>query len=257
MSSVPAITAVVSIEEIDDYFNARGAWNGRRFELASTPAKRCLLWRTRLASWMMRAGWAVFTVLAVPAIAATSVLAATILASAFPRWFPEWLAQIWTAVSCKPRAYRVTPEMLAMAIPVFLWTTSLLLTRTMTRIRVLRDRDNEADRIEFLEPLIAGGLVGCPNALVVYPDGDEENGETFCLPFLKVPEQLPADQEPHECHLVQAAAHCLLLETAYRVRVRFGVLRYDNRVVSFVFDAFARRRTQEILDEIRKLQSLN
>ena len=37
MSIVPVIPDVVSIEEIDDYFNARGAWNGRRFELASTP----------------------------------------------------------------------------------------------------------------------------------------------------------------------------------------------------------------------------
>lgn len=87
MSIVPAIPDVVSIEEIDDYFNARGAWNGRRFELASTQAKRCLLWRTSLASWMMRAGWAIFGVLAIPAIAAAVVLGATILASVFPgRW---------------------------------------------------------------------------------------------------------------------------------------------------------------------------
>jgi hypothetical protein len=257
MSIAPTSSDLVSIEEIDDYFSARGAWNGRTFELASTQAKRSLLWRTRLASWMMRAGWAVFTVLTIPAIAATSVLGAAILASAFPGWFPEWLPQIWTAISCKPPAYRVRPEMLVLAIPVLLWTTSLLLTRTMTSIRVLRDRDSEADSVEFLEPVIAGGLVGNPNALVVYPHGDDENGETFCLPFLIVPEQLPADQDPDERHLVQVAAHCLLLEKAYRVRVRFGVLRYENRVVSFAFNAFARRRTQEILDEIRKLQGLN
>jgi hypothetical protein len=255
MSIVPAIPDVVSIEEIDDYFNARGAWNGRGFELASTQAKRCLLWRTSLASWMMRAGWAVFSVLAIPAIVAAAVLGATILASAFPGWFPEWLTR--TVISRKPRAYQVTPEVLAMAIPGLFWTTSLLLARTSTRIRVLRDQDSEAHRVEFLEPVIAGGLVGCPNALVVYPNGGRENGDTLCLPLLTVPEHLPIDQEPDERHLVQGAAHCLLLERAYRVRVRFGVLRYDNRVVSFAFNAFARRRTQEILDEIRNLQSLN
>jgi hypothetical protein len=206
---------------------------------------------------MMRAGWAVFSVLAIPAIAVAVVLGATILASAFPGWFPEWLARMWTVVSRKPPEYQVTPEVLAMAIPALLWTTSLLLARTSSRIRVLRDQDSEADRVEFLEPVIAGGLVGCPNALVVYARGDDENGDTLCLPLLTVPEQLPVNQEPDERHLVQGAAHCLLLERAYRVRVRFGVLRYDNRVVSFAFNAFARRRTQEVLDEIRNLQSLN
>jgi hypothetical protein len=90
MSIVPGDPHVVSIAEIDDYLNARGAWKGRGFELASSRAKRHLLWRTRLASWMMRAGWTVFGVLAIPAIVAAVVLGATILASAFPGWFPDW-----------------------------------------------------------------------------------------------------------------------------------------------------------------------
>ena len=85
---------------------------------------------------------------------------------------------------------------------------------------------------------------------LVYPNGGRENDDTLYLPLLTVPEQLPVDREPGERHLVQGAAHCLLLERAYCVRVRFGVLRYDNRVVSFAFNAYARRRTQEVLDEI-------
>ena len=71
---------VVSMDEIDDYFETRGRWNGKRFELASTPAKKLALWRSLAATWLMRAGWAVLAVLAAPPVSIAVVLGISVVA---------------------------------------------------------------------------------------------------------------------------------------------------------------------------------
>jgi hypothetical protein len=140
-----------------------------RTRVHSSQARFCFGSRARIldhARWLDRV-----ELLAIRAIAAILVLDTAILASTFPAFLPEWMSQLWPRISRKPHAYCVTLELLAMAMPVFFWIISLLLRRRSTSLRVIRDHDSEADRVEFCRPLIAGGVVGRPNALVRNKNG--------------------------------------------------------------------------------------
>ena len=93
------------------------------------------------------------------------------------------------------------------------------------------------------------------------PGQDHDDGEcgpdAFCVPLLTLAEDLPSGADPNECHLIRAAAQCLLIESACQTPVDIGLLRFRNRSVPFAMTEFARERTREILAEIRRLQNTN
>ena len=80
---------VVSMEEIDDYVETRGRWNGRRFELASTPAKKIALLRALAAIGLIRAGWASLALLAAQPVTVALVLGVSLLAHTLPAVYPR------------------------------------------------------------------------------------------------------------------------------------------------------------------------
>ena len=94
MALLPHTEDIVSIDEIEDYFAARGAWTGKRFQLASTAAKRAAVRRLFWSRWRMSAGWTTLVVLALPPVGIALVLGVSLGASLFPAWYPGWVAQI-------------------------------------------------------------------------------------------------------------------------------------------------------------------
>ena len=245
---------IVSIQEIDDYLTNRGAWKGYGFELASTPAKRLAFWRSIVSRWSMRAGWIALVVLAVPALSVLVALAASAMAGVWPGWFPEWVRRIGSDVPAL-HVGAVEPQLLFLLIPPALWLLALIVTGTSHRFRVITDTESEITHVTFLEPLISGGLLGNPEVFI-YSE-DESRGEApLCLPVLALPEDLLVGKDPEERHLLRCAAQCLLVESAYDTPIDVGILRYRNRAVSLLMTDFARRRTTEVIDEIRSLQTV-
>ena len=246
---------VVSMDEIDDYFETRGRWNGKRFELASTSAKKFALWRSLAATWLMRAGWVILAALAAPPVSIALILGISVVAHALPSHYPDWIRRV---VSEHGRsADKITvPSLALLFVPLICWSTALLLRRRSRRIRIEYEEAWDTDRISFVEPLMADGLLGSPEALL-YSDTGEHGPEPFCVPLLTVAEVLPTSSDPNERHLIRASAQCLLIEGACQTTVDVGLLQFRNRSVSFVMTDFARKRTRETLAEIRRLQSAN
>lgn len=244
---------VVSMDEIDDYFETRGRWTGDRFELASTAAKRATIWRARIAEWAMRAGWVSLLLTAVPPSLIVVALGISMLAGMMPSHFPHWLIDLLAQYDHSAGGF--TFAGFAMFItPIVFWTIALVTRRRFGQIRIRYEESFDADRVEFVEPLIAGGLLGSPAALLSH---DTAVPEPFCVPVLTVGEDLPEESSPQERYLICAAAQCLLIESACQWPIDVGMVRFRNRDVSFLMTDFARERTEEILGEIRRLQIRN
>lgn len=60
-----------------------------------------------------------------------------------------------------------------------------------------------------------------------------------------------APPEPHEGHLFQLAAYCLLVEAAYGKRPPAGILHYRNRTFEIDYNPALEAELIELLDEIR------
>jgi len=118
------------------------------------------------------------------------------------------------------------PSLPFLFVPLICWGTALLLRRRSRRIRIEHEDAWDTDRISFVEPLMADGLLGSPEALL-YLDDSEHEPEPFCVPLLTLAEELPTGSDPNEHHLIRAAAQqCLLIESACRTPVDTGVLRF-------------------------------
>jgi len=246
---------VVSTDEIDDYFETRGCWNGKRFELASTPAKKLALWRSLAATWLMYAGWAVLALLAAPPVSIAVVLGISVVAHGFPSHYPDWVRRVVSEHGRSPDKIRA-PSLAFLFAPLICWSTALLLRRRSRRIYIGHEEAWNMDRISFVEPLVADGLLGSPEALLFNYGGDC-GPDAFCVPLLTLAEDLPSGADPNERHLIRAAAQCLLIESACQTPVDIGILRFRNRSVLFVMTEFTRERTRETLTEIRRLQNTN
>jgi CRISPR-associated exonuclease Cas4 len=80
-------------------------------------------------------------------------------------------------------------------------------------------------------------LVGKPDYLIEQKDG------------MIVPVELKsgrAPEEPHDGHVLQLAAYCLLVEENYGIRPDFGIIQYKDR-------AFAVDYTEELEDDLLDL----
>ncbi|MGH9631083.1 MAG: hypothetical protein ACRD7E_22475, partial [Bryobacteraceae bacterium] len=126
---------------------------GKRFQLASTAAKRAAVRRLFWSGWLMRAGWTTLVVLALPPVSIALVLAVSLAASVFPAWFPGWVAQIspWPDGGTTNMA---TPHLWFMLAPVLFWATAVLLRRNSSHI-VVTHQDQDSERVVFLDPLVA------------------------------------------------------------------------------------------------------
>jgi CRISPR-associated exonuclease Cas4 len=60
-----------------------------------------------------------------------------------------------------------------------------------------------------------------------------------------------APAEPHESHVFQLAAYCLLVEQAYGVRPPVGILHYRNRTFEIDYNAAMEAELRELLEDLR------
>ncbi len=85
------------------------------------------------------------------------------------------------------------------------------------------------------------GLTGRPDYIV------EQDGEW-------IPVEVKsgwAPPEPHDSHVFQLAAYCLLVEHAYGIRPSHGYLHYRNRTFEIEYTAELEGELRELLDAIR------
>jgi CRISPR-associated exonuclease Cas4 len=85
------------------------------------------------------------------------------------------------------------------------------------------------------------GLTGKPDYLV------EENG--YMIPVEVKSGRAP--NLPHDSHIYQLAAYCLLVERAYGKRPPYGILRYRDRTFSIDYTPALERELEDLLDAIR------
>ncbi len=226
-----SLVRVVSMEEIDDYLATRGRWNARRFELASTPAKKITLLRALAATWLIRTGWASLALFAAQPVTLALVLGVSLVAHALPAVYPD-LVRIVAAIAGESEDKTAGPGHAMVSGPLVCWGGARLLRRRSWHFHVEPGEASDMDRISFIEPLIAHGLLGSPEALLIH-DEAAFGPEMFCVPLLTKAEELPCGKDPNERHLIRAAAQCLLIESACQTPVDIGVLRFRNRSVPF------------------------
>jgi CRISPR-associated exonuclease Cas4 len=85
------------------------------------------------------------------------------------------------------------------------------------------------------------GLTGKPDYLV------EENG-------VYIPVEVKSGRAPtlpHDSHIYQLAAYCLLVERTYQKRPPYGILRYRDKTFSIDFTSELQTELDEILEAIR------
>jgi CRISPR-associated exonuclease Cas4 len=95
------------------------------------------------------------------------------------------------------------------------------------------------------EPLYAADLqlVGKPDYLI-----EERNG-------VLVPVELkssPAPAEPHQGHILQLAAYCLLVDENFGVRPRYGIIQYSDRAFAVNYTAELEEELLDLLAEMRE-----
>lgn len=82
--------------------------------------------------------------------------------------------------------------------PVLAWVTSLLLRHRSEGVSIRCEEASLAERVVFLDPLVAGEVMRQPEVLI---DEEPESIEPICVPTLPIPEELAPDTKPEECHL--------------------------------------------------------
>jgi CRISPR-associated exonuclease Cas4 len=87
------------------------------------------------------------------------------------------------------------------------------------------------------------GLVGKPDYLVRLKDG---------IAAVEVKSgRAPASGRPHQGHLFQLAAYCLLVEDVSGIHVPYGLVKYDDRSLHIDFTSELRTDLLVLLDEMR------
>jgi CRISPR-associated exonuclease Cas4 len=60
------------------------------------------------------------------------------------------------------------------------------------------------------------------------------------------------EDEPHESHLLQVLAYCLLIEEAWGKRPPYGLLRYSNNTFRVDYNRETRAHLLDVLEEMRR-----
>lgn len=119
----------------------------------------------------MGAGWLILAALAASPVSIAFVLGISVVAHALPSHYPDWVRRV-VAGHGRSADEIAVPSLALLFVPLVCWSTALLLSRRSQRIRIEHADTSDTDRISFVEPLIADGLLGSPEALL-YPDADE------------------------------------------------------------------------------------
>lgn len=111
---------------------------------------------------------------------------------------------------------------------------------------IYTDTDERWGRVE--KPLYdaASGLTGKPDYLV-------EEGDLL-TPVEVKSGRAPA--HPHDSHVFQLAAYCMLVERVYGKRPERGIIRYRDRSFSVDYTRELERELENILDSIRSQDRL-
>lgn len=107
--------------------------------------------------------------------------------------------------------------------------------------RILSSDTGRWKKVEkpLFDPL--SGLTGRPDYLV------EENGALIPVEV----KSSRAPDFPHDSHIYQLAAYCLLVERTYARRPPNGILRYRDRTFSIAYTDELQRGLETILSEMR------
>lgn len=103
---------------------------------------------------------------------------------------------------------------------------------------------SDVDRWERVEkPLYdpISGLTGKPDYLI-------EEGGSFIPVEVK---SARAPSLPHDSHVFQLAAYCLLVERTYGKRPPYGILRYRDQTFSIEFTPSLQRELEDLMQGIR------
>lgn len=103
-----------------------------------------------------------------------------------------------------------------------------------------------ADGIKQEKPLISQryGLGGRPDYLVRTAEG--------IVPVEAKSARCPASGRPHDSHIMQLAAYCLLVEDVIGARVPYGLIRYRDCEVRIAYTPQLKAELIELLAEIRE-----
>lgn len=106
--------------------------------------------------------------------------------------------------------------------------------------------DEEGVRQE--KPLLSRrhGLVGRPDYLVRTSEG--------IVPVEVKSARCPPGGRPHDSHVMQLAAYCLLVEDVLGERVPYGIIRYRDRELSIDYSAELKTDLLALLEEMREAQ---
>ena len=110
--------------------------------------------------------------------------------------------------------------------------------------RIISSDTDRWDKVEkpLYDPI--SGLTGRPDYLV------EEND--FLIPIEVKSSRAPS--LPHDSHIYQLAAYCLLVERTYGKRPPYGILRYRDQTFSIDYTPTLQNELENLLDAIRLQQ---
>ena len=102
---------------------------------------------------------------------------------------------------------------------------------------------SDVDAVVKGKPLYSAryGLAGTPDYLIETPRGP--------VPVEVKPTR--TETEPHESHLLQVLAYCLLVEEAVGKRPPYGLLRYSTETFKVDYNRETRSYLISVIDEIR------
>jgi CRISPR-associated exonuclease Cas4 len=64
-----------------------------------------------------------------------------------------------------------------------------------------------------------------------------------------------APRQPKEWHIYQLAAYCLLIESVYKIRPKYGIINYQDKSFAVDFTEKLEESTQEIIHEMQSRAS--
>lgn len=114
-----------------------------------------------------------------------------------------------------------------------------------TGLVVLKIRYADVGTIYQQPSLISAryGLKGRPDYLIRVDDG--------VVPMELKSGRSPRSGRPHEGHMLQLAAYCLLVEEVCQVFVPYGLVQYEDRCIRVEYTSSVRRDLLLLLEEIR------
>lgn len=137
---------------------------------------------------------------------------------------------------------------LLMVAVLVLWISGKQRKRTgLPSGRVIYTDTDRWGRVEkpLYDPIL--GLTGKPDYLV------EEKG--VMIPVEVKSARAPAI--PHDSHVYQLAAYCMLVESTYGARPPYGILRYRDKTFSIDYTPTLEAELEDLLDAIRAEEKRN